>query len=233
MEYERVRLPLARYGLREIIVGTFICWSLGALSVYFHFWPAACVLAVLWGFLLYFFRDPERPCAGEEGQLLSPADGTVMDVEVVDAPAFMEGKAVRIGIFMSLFDVHVNRMPSEGVVRQVRYVRGKFHAAKSKLSAIENEHNLVALETNGGNRILVNMIAGVIARRIVCGVGPGQAVERGQRMGMVKFGSRAEIYLPVSDNYRILVRPGAKVKAGHDVVAVRGGIPREEPPVVH
>ena len=221
VERWRMRVPLTRHGSREIIVGTLFCWSLGGVSIHFHLWPLTVVFAALWGFLLLFFRDPERHCASREDQLLSPADGTVTDIEEVEAPPFLGGKATRIGIFMSIFNVHVNRAPAPGTVRFVQYVKGKFHSAHSKKSSLENEHNFVGLETQGGGRILVNLIAGVIARRIVCTVSPGQALSSGQRIGMVKFGSRAELYLPGSDRYEVLVSPGAKVKAGRDVLAVR------------
>jgi len=216
-----MRVPLAIYGLREIIIGTLLCWCLSGLCLYFHFWAGAIVFAVLWGFLLWFFRDPQRPCAGREGQLLSLADGTVTDVDEVDGLPFLDGKATRISIFMSIFNVHVNRAPAEGTVRFVKHVKGKFHSASKQKSSLENEHNYVGLEMEDGRKILLNLIAGVMARRIVCSVRPGDSLSRGQRIGMVKFGSRAELFLPKSDGYEVLVSPGAKVKAGYDVIAVR------------
>lgn len=213
-----MRIPLTVYGLREIAIVTVACSALATASL-FLFWPIAVVLGVVWLCVLAFFRDPQRPVPGSESELLSPADGTVVDVQETQAPAFLTGPTVRIGIFMSIFDVHVNRSPTRGVVRYVRYFKGAFHDARSRESTIENEHNLVGLETSEGRHVLLNQIAGIVGRRIVCRLSPGDELQRGERFGMVKFGSRVELYLPRSSDIEILVRPGDKVKAGRDVVA--------------
>lgn len=215
-----MRVPLTAYGVRELIVGTVLCWG-GAIVCFYVFWPPALIFLGLWLFVLNFFRDPERPCPGSSEELLCPADGTVADVSDVQAPHFIPGIAVRIGIFMSVFNVHVNRSPASGTVKFVRYVPGKFHDARKRVSATENEHNLIGLETEDGQKILINQIAGVIARRIVCKARPGDTLGRGERLGMIKFGSRVEVFLPKEDNWKVTVEPGQRVKAGQDVVAVR------------
>ena len=213
-----MRIPIARYGLPEIAAGTALCAGAAALCTWW-FPPLAAVPAAAWTCLLVFFRDPERPCGGGPRELLSPADGTVADVEQVQAHAFIEGPCVRIGIFMSLWDVHVNRSPAAGTVRFVRYCPGAFRHARSNPARAENEHSLIGLQMPGGRQILINQIAGIVARRAVCAVGEGQDVRRGERIGMVKFGSRVELYMALKDRPAVRVKVGDRVKAGLDVVA--------------
>ncbi|GAH85218.1 unnamed protein product, partial [marine sediment metagenome] len=158
-----MRIPLTRYGLPEIVGGSVLLLAAAVVSL-LYFAPAAALFALLWVWLLIFFRDPERRGRCSDRELLSPADGTVRDVEELDPPgAFLTGRAVRIGVFMSLFDVHVNRSPAEGIVRYRRHTAGKFHDARHPLAPLENEQNLVGLELAGGGKVMVNQIAGVIA----------------------------------------------------------------------
>ena len=221
-----MRIPLTKYGLREIILGTLVC--LGAVAVcLWVFPPAGALPALLWAFLLYFFRDPRRPVRAAPNEFLSPADGVIVDIDEVEAPAFLDGPAVRIGIFMSLLDCHVNRAPMGGTVRHVEHFKGRFHDARDARSITENERNLIGIEVADGRRILVNQIAGVLARRIVCAVKPGDGLEHGQRLGMVKFGSRVELFVPVADSPIVQVAVGDRVKAARDVLAVYGS-PAEE-----
>jgi phosphatidylserine decarboxylase len=221
-----VRIPLARYGLGTLLAGTLLLAAVAALGVWL-FRPLAAVAGVLWLWMLWFFRDPERSaqCAPED--LLSPADGVVRDVEEVDAPGFLEQRAVRVGVFMSVFNVHVNRSPAHATVRCLSYHRGAFHDARAGAALAQNEHNFLGLELPDGRRILVNQIAGAIARRIVCEPDVGAVLARGQRFGMIKFGSRVEVYLPLSDGYEVVVRPGVSVKAGLTVLASRPQPPSE------
>ena len=213
-----MRVPLTKYGLREIILGSVLC--LGAVAVCIWLFPPGVVVPVLaWICLLSFFRDPDRPGDGAPHELLSPADGVIMDIQEVDPPAFLDGRAVRVGGFMSVFEVHVNRAPMAGTVRYLERFPGKFRNARDARSRTENEHNLIGLELADGRRILVNQIAGVIARRIVCAVRPGDRLARGQRLGMVKFGSRVELFVPQADSPVVRVRVGDKVKGGRDVLA--------------
>lgn len=211
-------MPLTRYGRREIVAGCVFCLAGVAVSVLFY-WPAAVPFCVLWAGMLAFFRDPERHAESSPGDLLSPADGRVRDVTEVEHAPFLNGPAVRIGIFMSILDVHVNRSPADARVRWISYRPGAFHDARTKACIAENERSLLGLELDDGRRILVSQIAGVIARRIVCEPAVGDGLKKGQRFGMVKFGSRVELCLPSADQYSVTVRPGDRVKAGQSVLA--------------
>lgn len=213
-----MRIPLTRYGFREIVSGCVFCAVAVALSLLF-FWPAAPLFGILWIWVLAFFRDPEREAPVVPDALISPADGTVRDVEAVEPPGdFLSGPAMRIGIFMSLFNVHVNRSPAAGTVSYVGHFPGRLHDARNPLAASENEHNLLGIELPDGRRILVNQVAGTIARRIVCEATPGQDLAAGQRFGMIKFGSRVELFVPQAHQFQLKVAPGDKVRAGRDIV---------------
>ncbi len=214
-----MRIPLTRYGIRELVLGSVLCAAATAFSLWF-FRPVAPLVVLVWVWLMAFFRDPERHGPRSEEALLSPADGTVADVEVVEPPdGFLEGPALRIGIFMSVFNVHVNRAPTAGLVRFRQHMPGAFLDARRKRAASENEQNLLGLERRDGRRVMVNQIAGYVARRIVCAVGPGDSLAAGQRFGMIKFGSRVELFVPESDEVAVKVATGDKVRAGRDVLA--------------
>ena len=214
-----MRIPLTRYGLREIILGS--AFFVAALAAWLWVWrPATALVVVLWAGFLAFFRDPERRPPDEADVMLSPADGTVHDVEQVQPPgAYLDGPAVRIGIFMSVFSVHVNRAPAAGEVQWVEHTPGRYLDARDRQAQVQNEHNLLGMQLGDGRKIMVNQIAGAVARRIVCAVGPGRRLEAGERFGMVKFGSRLELFLPAADQYAVAVKPGDKVKAGRSVLA--------------
>jgi phosphatidylserine decarboxylase len=204
-----------------MLYATLILGGLALLAVVMHAWPVALLWGLIWVGVLSFFRDPERRVECFPDDLLSPADGVVRDVEEVRPPAFLDGPAVRIGIFMSVLDVHVNRSPADGVVRWVSRHPGSFHDARARDAVTQNEHNFLGLELDDGKRILVNQVAGVLARRIVCEPALGDRLRRGERFGMVKFGSRVELYLPVADEYQVRARPGDRVRAGFTVLATR------------
>jgi phosphatidylserine decarboxylase len=165
-------------------------------------------------FFLWFFRDPERAIPQEAGAVVSPGDGKVTDVSVIQA----EGgrKQTRISIFLSVFDVHVNRSPISGVVRDVRYQRGQFLNAMDKASAEQNEQNIVTVEGDG-QTVIFKQIAGLLARRIVFHPKVGDRLERGQRVGLIKFGSRVDVVFDASA--RVNVKVGDRVKGGASVVA--------------
>lgn len=224
-----MRIPLTSYGLSVILAGSVLLLG-GVVAAAFAFWPAAPVLGLLWLGLLAFFRDPERRAECGADDLLSAADGIVRDVEDVRAPAFLEGRCRRIGVFMSVLDVHVNRSPANGVVRWVSHHPGSFRDARSETAKLANEHNFVGLELEGGRKVLVNQIAGLLARRIVCAACEGDRLARGQRFGMVRFGSRVEIYLPLADRYEVRVRPGDPVWSGRTVIARWIGRANASPP---
>jgi phosphatidylserine decarboxylase len=174
--------------------------------------PVAIVPLVLGvGFCLWFFRDPEREAPHDERLVISPADGRVVAVVPEREDRYLNALATRVSIFMSPLDVHVNRSPVTGTVRQVQHTAGKFRAAFSDKSSLDNERNAVVLES-GGRRFLMVQIAGALARRIVCHVGPGDRLERGQRFGMIMFGSRVDVFLP--PGVQPVVKKGERVRAG-------------------
>jgi phosphatidylserine decarboxylase len=214
-----VRWPLTRYGTRELVL---LGLPLAAATAVAVWWvpPAAAVPAVVLVFVVAFFRDPERtPPAGGE-KVLSPADGRVADVEEMHEEEFLGADALRVGIFMSVFNVHVNRAPVSGRVVYRGYRRGKFRNAMSAAASRENECAVVGLERADGRRVLVKQIAGLIARRIVCDCAEGDRLERGRRFGMVKFGSRLEVTVPRAAGFRPMVAVGDRVRAGETVLGV-------------
>jgi phosphatidylserine decarboxylase len=167
-------------------------------------WLAAFVLLLLALWVAYFFRDPER--TGERGPRLvvSPADGKLIMITEVDEPSFIGGRAIRLSIFMNVFNVHVNRYPVDGVVKYVHYNKGKFFNAAAEKSSLENEQMSVGIET-GRHRVLVRQIAGLIARRIITYSKLGEKVKQGDRMGIIRFGSRVDVFLPVESSLRAKV----------------------------
>ncbi|HEY3286810.1 MAG TPA: phosphatidylserine decarboxylase family protein [Gemmatimonadaceae bacterium] len=172
------------------------------------------VLIALW--VAYFFRDPER--TGERGPrlVIAPADGKVVQVMEVDEPAFMHGRAIRIAIFMNVFSVHVNRYPVSGRVAYTHYNPGKFLNAAVDKASLENEQSSVGLES-GAHRVLVRQIAGLIARRIVTYSRPGDQADQGERFGLIRFGSRVDVYVPVGSTPR--VKLGDHTSAGTTIIA--------------
>jgi len=164
-------------------------------------------------FFLWFFRDPEREIPDTPGAVVSPADGKVTDVSVMAAGG---GKRTRISIFLSVFDVHVNRSPIAGVVREVRYQRGRFLNAMNAASAEHNEQNIVTLE-GSGQVVVFKQIAGLLARRIVFYPKVGDLLQRGQRVGLIKFGSRVDVLFDA--DARLQVKAGDRVRGGSSVIA--------------
>lgn len=169
-------------------------------------------------FIVAFFRDPERDVVVDERKITSPADGTVVSIEEVDETDFVKGPAVKIAIFMSIFDVHINRAPAAGTADLVRHVSGKFLPAWDKNASFENERNLLGITTPRG-RLLVKQVAGVVARRIVCRVAEGDVLRQGGKIGMIKFSSRAEVFIAKDDRLRVNVNIMDKVQAGLTVLA--------------
>jgi phosphatidylserine decarboxylase len=187
--------------------------ALGVVCLIFGWkWPAA-VLIFLGLFVFYFFRDPEREIPAEPGAVVSPADGHV--VEIVEEPLDSR-PGRRISIFLSIWDVHIQRAPVAGRVERVEYRPGKFYAALRSRASTENEQNVIQMETPRG-RLVFKQIAGVIARRVLCWKHEGETVARGERVGMIRFGSRVDIWLP--EGAQITARRGQKVKGGESVLA--------------
>ncbi|MFH1334935.1 MAG: phosphatidylserine decarboxylase family protein [Candidatus Zixiibacteriota bacterium] len=168
-------------------------------------------------FIVYFFRDPDRIIPPDNNFILSAADGKVISIKPIDAVEFIGKEGTIISVFMSVFDVHVNRIPISGKVNYIKYNKGKFLPAFEDKASLENEQNELGLDTSQG-KIILKQIAGIIARRIVCKVKPGDAVKAGERFGMIKFGSRVDLFLPQS--VEIKVDLNQKVKAGETVIGV-------------
>ena len=174
-------------------------------------WAAVCFL-VLTLFVVNFFRNPERTIPADDNLVVSPADGRILKIEDVDDNGLLPGALKKVSIFMNIFNVHVNRMPFTGRVKAIRYRKGRFlNASLDKASAL-NESNAVLIEANDGREILTIQIAGLVARRIVCWVEEGMNIEKGERFGMIRFGSRLEVFMP--QDTEITVQVGDKVKAG-------------------
>ena len=200
-------MNFAREGLTFIAIAALI--AVGAFAVAlnrrsFPLWLLAIALVLLAIWVAYFFRDPERE--GERGRhlVIAPADGKVVLISEVDEPTFMHGRATRVSIFMNVFNVHVNRYPVSGVVRHVEYRRGKFVNAVGEQASLENEQRSVGLESDG-QRVLVRQIAGLIARRIVTYSTEGESVRQGDRMGLIRFGSRVDVFVPSGTPLRVQV----------------------------
>ena len=181
-------------------------------------WLVAFGLAILALWVPYFFRDPER--AGQRGEkvVVAPADGRLQAVVNVDEPTFVRGQAIRISIFMNVFDVHVNRYPISGTVVYRHYNPGKFLNAAMEKASLENEQSSIGIESSGGRyRLLVRQIAGLIARRIVTYGAVGDQVEQGARLGIIRFGSRVDVFIPPASTVK--VKPGQSIIAGTTVLA--------------
>jgi phosphatidylserine decarboxylase len=216
------RLPLARWGWRELNV---YGWPLLATTIAFALlgWPWGWLAAIpgsLLFLLFYFFRDPRREIPADPEAIVAPADGAVVDVTAIEHNDFVGGPAVRVGIFLSIFNVHINRAPLPGRVIEMRYKPGQFLNAMRPESAEHNEFMWIGFEELDPprRRFAVRQISGMLARRIVCPLEPGQTVARGEKFGMIKLGSRTEVILP-ADAVEIRVQPGDKVRAGSGIVA--------------
>ncbi len=195
------------YGVALLVV-TAVVW----FGTHFVLLSAIPLLLAL--FLMWFFRDPPRTVPREPGLIVSPADGKVEDAEWIETSA---GSRVRISIFLNVFDVHVNRSPVSGTVSLVEYREGAFLNALNAESAVHNEQTLITIDA-GDYSVSFKQIAGVLARRIVCNLREGDRVTRGQRMGLIKFGSRTDVLLPASVELR--VKAGDRVKGGSSILAV-------------
>jgi phosphatidylserine decarboxylase len=223
-------IPLTKYGWPQVVAfpAGILALMVCLLVVGVAFLPAWAVilaeagLAVFLIAVLAFFRDPQRSVPDDKDILLAPADGRITDIETIEEPAFIGGKTLRIGIFMSIFNAHVNRAPCRVKVQKTSHRPGKYKNAMNPQSGVVNESNALYLvrTDNPADKLIVRQISGAVARRIVCRVRPGQQLAAGERFGMIKFGSRAELYVPLQrgdDNAwrpKRLVQIDDKVKAG-------------------
>ncbi len=194
-------LPLAAVTLLCFVIG----WK----------YPGGVAL-VLTLFVLFFFRDPERVVPQGKGVVVSPADGKVIVIKDIFEPDYLKQDVKQISIFLSVFNVHVNRAPLGGKVELVKYNPGKFHVASVDKASLDNEQTAMLI-ASGADKVLVKQIAGLIARRIVCYAKPGDSVKTGERYGLIRFGSRVDIFLPKDANLR--VKLGDRVKGARDIIA--------------
>jgi len=209
---DKKRSPIAAPGYRFILAGVVLV-LLGVMGG----WPWLSALGLVsGGFFAYFFRDPERVIPTEPGVIVSPADGLVIRVDEVEENEFLKAPARYVAIFMNVFDVHVNRSPVAGVVKEMRHRAGEYMAASRPDAASRNEQQALVLESSQGRRVLVVQIAGLLARRIIPFVKPGDNLARGERLGLICFGSRVDLYLP--GDSQIEVKTGDRVKAGSSII---------------
>lgn len=208
------RIPVAMEGVPFLGLAAFasVLFAMLGWSV-----PAVAAFALL-VFILYFFRDPHRVVPHGNDILVSPADGRVLEVVEVDGCPFRSARLWRVSIFMNIFNVHVNRIPVAGVVRNIQYVSGSFMPADRERAMVQNERNAILIEDEKGRSVTVVQVAGLIARRIVCRAETGDWVRRGQRFGMIRFGSRLDCYLP--HDCRMSVESGQRTVAGETVIAM-------------
>lgn len=216
----REKLPFARWGLAEMqIMG----WPLVALmaGLAWFGWYWALVPLPLLFIVVYFFRDPQRTIPTGAGLMVSPADGKVVEITRLDRDEFVGGPAVKIGIFLSVFNVHLNRAPMAARVIALHYSPGEFVNAMSPESALRNENMWIGLEEEAAphRRMTVRQIAGLLARRIVCPLRPGENLSQGQKIGMIKLGSRTELVIPDEPGLAIEVKIGDAVRAGSTIMA--------------
>jgi phosphatidylserine decarboxylase len=181
--------------------------------------PTLRLLSILlWlsaAFIMFFFRDPERDVPTGLGLLVSPADGMVIGIDEVEEPDFIQARTKRVSIFLSPFNVHVNRVPYDGEVQYFRYQKGRFFVASEPAASTENEQSIIGLQTPDG-KIVFKQIAGILARRIICQIREGHRVRRGERFGIIKFGSRMEVFMPLNTEIKVHLRE--KVRAGESII---------------
>jgi phosphatidylserine decarboxylase len=212
--FSKIFPPIHTEGYKFLVISVIVTLVLLAFS---GFLGTVGILLTIW--VYYFFRDPERIIISDDNYLVSPADGEVIKVEEVNGPkevGLENQKFKKISIFMNVFDCHVNRTPCSGTVEEILYKPGKFLNASFDKASEDNERNYYKIKDNVGNNIIVVQIAGLIARRIVCETNNGQTLSQGERIGMIRFGSRADVYY---ENYEPLVKVGQKTISGETLLA--------------
>ena len=221
-----MRIPITKYGLPQVVVFP-LCGAAAMIGSFFVPIPLVLkvplelVLLIMFIWALAFFRDPRRRAPADTSLLVAPADGRITDIETVQAESFIGGQALRIGIFLSIFDVHINRAPCNVQIGKITYKKGLYKDARHPDAGKVNESNDLALirTDEPRDKLLVRQISGAIARRIVCEARVGEELRMGQKFGMIKFGSRTELYVPAGGAVKCLVKIGDKVKAGVTVLA--------------
>lgn len=211
---DKNRVPVAVEGIPFVVAA-------GSVSILFYLvgWLIPAIFfSALTFFIIWFFRNPERKIPAGKNVVVSPADGKVIDISEGPENRILKRRMKKISIFMNLFNVHINRVPCSGRITDILYNPGKFISANLEKASLENEQNAVVLETSAGDKILFIQIAGLIARRIVCRLEKGEIVETGQRFGLIRFGSRVDVYLPGKSDIQVSL--GQKVKGGESVLAL-------------
>ena len=215
------------FTVRTLLAGKWPILILAALTVGVMFLPCgvwlrgmlAGISALLLVFTISFFRDPLRKAPADPKAIVAPADGTIVEIRTVHEPYFLNGEATMVAIFLSVFDVHVQRAPIDGEIKFVKYNKGKFLDARNMNASLENENRVVGIVAADGFRVTVRQIAGLIARRIVGWADPGTKLTRGERLGMIRFGSRVELFLP--PGVTVTARVDDYAKGGETVLARR------------
>jgi phosphatidylserine decarboxylase len=209
-----VGVPIVKEGFPFVGIGAGVTLLTGLLG-----WTVVALVAGgITLFTAWFFRNPARVVPQGPGLVVAPADGTVIAIEEEFEPRFIKDRGVRLSIFLNVFDVHVNRIPCEGVVEDIQYQPGAFLVANKPEATLKNEQNALFLRTAQGAKVLCVQVAGLIARRIVCWLSPGDRVMRGERFGLIRFGSRTDTFLPLGTDLRVAV--GDRVKGGETIVGV-------------
>ncbi len=208
-----MRSPVAREGYIFIVI------SFVPVIITYHYsaWWLFAFFFSLFVFVVAFFRDPEREIPEGREFIVCPADGKVIRVETTFDERFLNKEVEKICIFMNVFNVHVNRAPASGTIKDIVYNKGRFFSADSDKASLENEQNALFIEADNGEMFVTNQIAGLVARRIVCWPKPGDKAVKGRRFGLIRFGSRVDVYLPVGT--KIEVEVGQKVSAGSTILA--------------
>jgi phosphatidylserine decarboxylase len=205
----------------DILLGSGLIFLIFVLLAVFVKATILTFFTVLFGlfflFNFYFFRDPERKIPAETNAILSPADGKIVQICEVEEKEFFKAKVKRISIFLSIFNVHVNRIPISGTVEYFNYHRGKFFAAYKKEASYENERTIIGIKSSNNNQILFSQIAGVLARRVMCDIREGYTVKSGERMGLIRYGSRVDVFFPI-DKVELKVSTGYIVKGGESIL---------------
>lgn len=209
---KKTEIPIALEGLPFIL----FCAFATLICAVLHSAPAALLGLSATFFVIWFFRDPSRILPEDKNTLICPADGKVISIKETSDERFLNQEVVRVSIFMNIFNVHVNRAPFSGTVERVLLKPGMFYSADKDQAALHNEYCAMIVNTASRQRYAVVQIAGLIARRIVCRAEPGDRIERGQRYGLIRFGSRVDLYLP--RGIEITVEEGQKVRAGETVL---------------
>lgn len=212
--WKRNNLPVAKEAFPFIGISLLFI----VVGVFFQWWVFSGFAILSLCYIILFFRNPFRVIPENPGVIVSPADGCVVDIQEVYEDRFLKEKAIKISIFMNVFNVHVNRIPFQSTVKGIYYNPGKFMNAAKEKASLENEQNALLLETPEGLKILLIQIAGLIARRIVCWTSVGEEIQRGERFGMIRFGSRVDVFLPLGVD--IKVRLGEKIQGGSTILGV-------------